>query len=361
MPAVVVISPATPLDRPVSAVYHPRAIVAGSRGRSVDALARLGSLGALGFSIAIPLVVLLAFSSAQITSRHDFPQALLATALYLPLYVRHVHYGLRGVRPRALPLTLLAMAAVIVGFTPLLGVYWLYAFHALAASLLVTTRPRFSFPAVVLIMIGVGVWTSHHLAPGIGSAQDVYLPAAVLDRAATVFVLVWLVRALQRIQSARLALADAAVETERQRVDRELRSTVGARLEDVVRRGNHALLMLPLGVPEAENELASLVEMSRTTLAEARRLIGRYKRVSARAELEKAAALLRAAGIEVRVDVADEALPSALDAPTRSSLQAAVADLLTREAGGPLILRLEHQDNAYTVQIRRTSTGEHRQ
>jgi len=351
MPPVAVLSPSAPLGVPLVTAYHPRAILAGRTERSVDGLARLGSVGAMGFSVTIPLVTLLAFASAQITGRHDFPEALLATALYLPLHVRHVRGALSGTRPRALPFTLLAMAAVLIGFTPLLGVIWLYSFHALAASLLISLRPRLSVPSVAVLLAGVGVWASHHLSRGYGSPLAVYLPAGVLDRAATVFVLVWLVRALRRIQSTRLALADEALQAERQRFDNELGRTVGAQLEDVVRRGNHAAETLRLSPREADAELESLVQTSRSALAEARRLIGRYKLVSPRAELEKAAALLRAAGLDVHLELADGASVSALDESIRRSLRAAVADLLSREATGPVVLRLERRDGADALEV----------
>jgi hypothetical protein len=93
--------------------------------------------------------------------------------------------------------------------------------------------------------VGVGIWAGH-LGHEVGRAQGIYLPAAVLDRAMIVFVLVWLVGALRRVQSARLTLAEQALGAERRRVDVELGSTVGAQLEQVVLRGQRALHSIPL-------------------------------------------------------------------------------------------------------------------
>jgi two-component system sensor histidine kinase DesK len=161
-----------------------------------------------------------------------------------------------------------------------------------------------------------------------------------------VFVPVWLVGALRRVRSARLALAEEALETERRRVDDELAATVGAQLEEVVRSGQRALGAIPVNFQQAEHELESLARRSRSALAEARRLIGHYKPVSSRAELEKAASLLRAAGIEVKVEVPDETLPAALDEFLRNSLRATVAKLLAEETNGPVALTLTHHDGA---------------
>jgi hypothetical protein len=136
-------SPPVPLPRPMS-----RRLVSVARTppvRAADELIRLASAGAVSFSIAVPLVIVVLFATTP-SVWHHFPEAATATALYLPLYVHHVRYGLRGERPRFLLLTLGAMAVVIVGVTPLLGAEWFYAYSAFVASVLVTTPPRFSFP-----------------------------------------------------------------------------------------------------------------------------------------------------------------------------------------------------------------------
>lgn len=336
-------------------------MVASRSGRTVEAIGRLASVGALGFSITIPVVVLLLFALLPPYSHH-FAVALAATAVYLPLHVRHVTYALRGVRPRGLPWTVLAMAVAIIAPTPVLGSPWLYAFHALAASLLITMRPRVSLPALACILVGVGIWGDHlsagYVSRGDELAQGVYFGAAVLDRAMVVFVLVWLGRAVRRIQSMRRALAEQALQAERQRVDDELGATIGAQLERVVAQGQHALDAMRLGTKGAEEQLESLVQGSRSVLADARRLIARYKLVSSRAELEAAASLLRAAGMEVRMEVADEALPPVLDEPLRSSLRAAVAQLLADGATGIVELKVGNRDGASTFEAVPASLAE---
>lgn len=352
-----VLTARTPVILRAPAAYRSEATVPPRRGLSVDALARLASMGALALSVALPLVVLLAIAVVPSTSHH-FPEALAATALYLPLHVRHVSFGLRGMRPPGVQWSLLAMAVAIAAPTPMLGAFWLYACHALAASVLVTARPRVSFLAVAGILAWVAAWANHLGQARVGHAQAVYLPAAVLDRAMMVFVLVWLVRALRRTQSARRALAEEALEGERRRVDDELGETVGAQLDEVVRKGQRALATIALSVQEAEHELESLVEGSRRVLAEARRLTGRYQLVSSRIELEKAASLLRAAGMTVSVEVPDDALIPSLDEPLRSSLRAAVARLLAEETIGHVVLRVRHHDGAYTLEALPASATE---
>jgi hypothetical protein len=139
--------------------------------------------------------------------------------------------------------------------------------------------------------------------------------------------------ALRRLRAARLDLAAAAVAQERLRVDGELSRTLGTALESIASRGQRAAAQLDadpalLEAALLEAALRALIEDSRMTLAEARRMIRGYQQGSLRAELDSAVALLAAVGIEARLvlaraDVAD----TGEDAP-RAALRAGLARAL---------------------------------
>ena len=331
------------------------------RVRAASDLIRLASAGAITFSIAVPLVILLIFATTPSVT-HYFPEAAAATAVYLPLYVRHVRYGLRGERPHFLPLTLGVMAVVIVGVTPLIGAEWFYAYSAIVASVLVTTPPRFSFPFVACTLAAVGIWAAELRndlgIPIYGGGLAAYFPIAVAERAAAVFILVWLVGALRRVQSARMTLAEVALESERGRIDIELRESVVSELEEVIMKGVHAEDAARRGSPEVEEELESLVKGSRLAVANARRIIRQYKFVSPAAELEKAALLLRSAGIEATIVIPDTDLPLTLDESLRSALQVAVAQLLSEDVAGPVVLKLDCASGRFQLETVRQSKDE---
>ena len=322
---------------------------------------RLASGAVVAYSVAVPLVILMLFAVAAPTSR-DFAVAAMATALYLPLHVRHCRYGLRGERPPWLPVTLGTMIVVIVGVTPSLGTGWLYAFQAIVASVLVTLRPSVSIPAVLCVLAGVGVWAASHSSGAFGHEDPLgvafYLPIAVAVRAAAVFVLVWLVVALRKVQSARAALAGVAIVAERQRIDGELRATVVAELNSVVAKCALAEAAAGHDGQAAEAELRSLIEGSRRALANVRRAIGRYRLAAAGTEFERALGLLRAAGIEATVECPGAELPAALDEPTRAALRAVVARLLSEEATGPVVLRLGYASGAPRLEALRSARSE---
>jgi two-component system sensor histidine kinase DesK len=236
---------------------------------------------------------------------------------------------------------------VNVGVTPLVGVDWLFMVAPLAVSVLLVVRPPWS----LLLCLGLVAATAP-LALGLGAPgwSATYFPIEVAWRAATLFVLVWLVAAARQLEAARRALIDEAVLRERLRIEGELRATVADGLARIAAQGERAVEQAVRAPAAARDGLQVLVEGSRRTLAEARRISSSYQRCSLRTELDVAVALLGAAGIETRLALPAGDLPETVDESMRSTLRAATARLLgddtvkgcdlvvTREAGG---LRLE--------------------
>jgi two-component system sensor histidine kinase DesK len=184
-----------------------------------------------------------------------------------------------------------------------------------------------------------------------------YLAATVVWRGGAVFVLVWLVGATRRLQAAREALAEEAVARERLRMDRELRSTLGAALEAIAAKGQQAAALAVQDPTLAEGELEGLVEGSRRTLADARRLVNGYQQPSLRAELESATILLTAAGIHTRVVLAAGELPERLEAAPRAALRAAVARLLRDDAARHCAITVTSEGRRVRLELRSDGAG----
>jgi two-component system sensor histidine kinase DesK len=307
---------------------------------------RLATLGAVGFSVLLPMIELARIAAYPRPVGPIVP-AVIATAWYLPLHLRHVLYALRGARPAGAGWTLVAMGVVIIGATPLVGVGWLFMFAPLAVSVLIVVRLPWSF----LVCLGLAAAMAPlALALGEPGWAATYFPIEVAWRAATLFVLVWLVAAARQLQAARLALTNEAVLRERLRIEGELRATVADALAKIAAQGERAYEKAGRAPALARDDLQVLVEGSRHTLAEARRISSSYQRGSLRTELDVAVALLGAAGVETRLVLPTGELSETVDESMRSTLRAATARLLgddtirhctlavTREAGQ---LRLE--------------------
>jgi hypothetical protein len=70
-------------------------------------------------------------------------------------------------RPR--PWTLVALAVVIVGATPITGSGWFTAFGCLGSAVLITLPSRWSIPAFVAVVGVMVVWSVH--LPGVDSGS----------------------------------------------------------------------------------------------------------------------------------------------------------------------------------------------
>ena len=319
----------------------------------IGGLIRLGAAAAVGCSIVLPLLELARIAAGWTPSPGHATLALVATACYLPLYVRHVWYAARGSRPAGAGWTLLAMAVVILGALPFIGTSWLISLHPLAVSVLIIVRPPWSLLAAAGLVAATAP-----LAIAFGHPQSVaFYAVSVICWGSVVFVLVWLVGAARRLEHARLLLAEQALAHERLRIDGELRRTLGAALEAIAASGRRASALAAGDAAGVEDELRALVDGSRRALAQARRTIRGYQRLSLRAELDSAVALLTAAGIQSRVEVPRGELPNTVDDHARAALRAAVAALLRDDGARRCLIVITRQDGRVRLELRTGGTG----
>lgn len=292
-------------------------------------VARLATPAALMYGSVFPLVQLGVVVTYPNGSREvSWLLAVTATAAYLPFHLRHVAWAARGSRPPSGGWTLAALAVVVTAALPFVGSHWLPVFAVVAASAM------FVLPWPRSLLVAGGVVVAQ--AP-LALAVDSPLPDAasyyvfsVWWRASSLFVPIWLLGAIRQLHEARQTLAEEAVVRERLRIDGDLHRTVSAALDSIATRGQRATMLVDDDLEVAASEVRELVDGSRRSLAEARRVINGYQQPTLDAELSAAATLLTAAGITTRVEVPDHSLPPALatDPTARSALRSAAADVL---------------------------------
>jgi two-component system sensor histidine kinase DesK len=290
---------------------------------------RLTTVGAVVVSALLPLIELARIAiqgeAMYPVVRGSTAAAVVATGLYVPLYLRLVVHAVQPSRPRGAGWTVALMTVVIVAATPLIGADWLFMYASLALAVLIVVRPPWSF----FVSLGVvGAAAPLALALGEPGWSAIYFSVAMGWRVVTLFVIVWLVAAARQLHAARLALTDEAVLRERIRIQDQLRVTVGDALATIARQGERAAGMACEDARSAEAELRTLVEGSRRTLAEARRISNSFQQASLRAELDTAVTLLQAAGIDTQLKVPQGDLFEPIDESMRSKLRSATARLL---------------------------------
>jgi two-component system, NarL family, sensor histidine kinase DesK len=336
------------LDAPVGSEVVIRLDERGRPGR----LVRLATPVALIYGTVFPLVQLAMALEYPGGGPSEGRWALAATACYLPLHLHHVYWAARGERPPAGRWTLLAMFAVIVAATPLAGSNWLPAYADLAFGAMVVLRWPWALLAVAAMAASQ--------AP-LALALDSPVPAAasyyvfvLLRRASALFLPIWLLGAIRQLEGARRSLADEAVVAERIRIDGELRTTVGTALDSIAARGRRATSLIDDGAdPDAlAGEVRQVAHGSRRALAEARQLLTGYQRPSLADELDTAARLLTAAGVETRVELPPEGMPAtAPDPSARDALRSATARVLHDATARACVVRVTRRNGRMDVEV----------
>ncbi len=190
-------------------------------------------------------------------SATDIAVAIAAAAVFMPLHLWHLSYGVRGERPPHSGATLAVIAAVNLAALLIIGVSWAFMLAVVATSALIVLRPPWSLAALAACIAAAGgvVWADPdaHLR---WSSTASYLMYSVLFRAVIQFAVVWLVAAVHQLAASRTALAADAVLEERAQLQREVRASLERHivaLRDAGRRARAAL-----GAPGVAEPLLAL-------------------------------------------------------------------------------------------------------
>ena len=295
---------------------------------------------ALGFNVVLTVVEVLRLPLIPNgAGAGRIGSAALAALVALPLHVRHVLFGLRGQRPPAGGWTLAALAAVNVMALIAVGDAWSFQLPSLAVSILIVLRDPWASllcGAVIVTPLFLSASAAVAATAGIG---PVYLTFSVAFRTVTQFVPVQLVAIIKQVAAAREQLKSRAIVLERIRIDAELRTGVGHKLQHIIESGESAAGIAARDPTAAAEELRSLVAESRRALADARRLVAGYRSTSVSADAHAAARLLEASGARVRV-VVDDDVSDLTDAASRRAIHSALVRALEGNPGAAWLLRV---------------------
>lgn len=239
---------------------------------------RLPGLAARGVQVLSVLIALVELARLGFTGDEGkVALGAAATALYLPLHVQHLRYGLRGRRPPRALLTLAAMAVVEVAALLLVGASWPFTLATLATSALIVLRLPWALAVLAACCAAPALAQALDLGPAdlATNGNAGYVAYAIAFRATVQFSLVWLVAALHQASSARAALAQEGVDRERRRIEAQVREAVQRRLDLLVAAGRRARAALTAADARgAEDELGRVVQLARDALTDLRRIVG---------------------------------------------------------------------------------------
>jgi signal transduction histidine kinase len=190
-------------------------------------------------------------------SAADLAVAIAAVAVFMPLHLWHLSYGVRGERPPHSGATLAVIAVVNLAALIVIGQSWSFMLAVVATSALIVLRPPWSLAALVACIAAPAgiVWAQ----PGTTvpwASTTTYLMYSVLFRAAIQFAMVWLVAAVHQLAASRTALAAEAVLEERAQLQREVRASLERHLVALRDAGHRA--RAALGTPGVAKPLIAL-------------------------------------------------------------------------------------------------------
>jgi signal transduction histidine kinase len=315
---------------PLSCRYHRfvltvRGMVTGVQGAVMGKRWRAAAAGGdepLALVIRLGVAGVVLWNLAQVArlgylALTDTPQTIWwqagALALALPSDVALIVAAIRNVRPRRSGWLLAAVALPLIVVAPFSGYDWVLMLTMPAALALIYFKPPVNIAAFAAVLglaaVSVALLSLHPEASSpIPSTQDKiqYGGLDLIDvmwAGVALAVLVWLIRTVRELDAARRELAAKAVIIERQRIDDEVASTLGAALGQIVAHGELAQAQAESAPDRSAAELQALTARSRDTLAQARAMLSGYRDVSAEAELRAAVTLLSAAGIRTSVSL----------------------------------------------------------
>ena len=265
-------------------------------------------------AISALLVVVEVWRIGELAPTRDLVLAIVASLAFFPLHARHLRYGLRAERPPRSLVTLALMAAIHVAALLVIGPAWSFMLAALATSALIVLPLRWALVVAVLCALAPALAHAMHPRAVVANSQTVpYLMVSVVFRSVLQFALVWLVAATHELVASRKALAAAAAERERARLEADVRGALERRANAIRRAAREARAALAgPGQAAVLISLDRVLALSREALADVREVVaGARRNPPASAAADELARGSRLARAPVRAATRNAWLPTA--------------------------------------------------
>lgn len=215
---------------------------------------------------------------------------------------------------------------------------------ALVVALVVGDDPKRWAPLFIFLSAVIGVrvalpWAAYCIAACTVVSAVALLPAAPIDKTLTIAIETLALGALttgmgrlratiNQLQEARQQLARMAVTEERLRFARDLHDLLGHSLSVIALKADLAGRLLPGQPDRAAKEAAEIDGVARRALSEVRDAVSGYRQPTVLEAIATGRLALDAAGIDTSCDIAQVALPPALDAVLAWALREAITNVI---------------------------------
>ncbi len=283
--------------------------------------------------------------------------AVLAALAIGGLQLRHSLAAAQGERPRGWQWTGLALLVLV--YLPMLWFTWNWAamqwFVVASALMLLRGWPAAIVAAAPVVAMPVTTGVVVALVYRDSAAEAAFLAvfwlAGLLIGGGALYGSARLVRVLEELRATRAELAELAVGQERLRVSRDLHDLLGQSLSAVSLKGDLALRLLSGDPQAARAEIQGLTGVARDALRGVRAVTRDQHAVSLPAETDGAAALLRSAGVDVRVDLDLPGLPAVAEEVLAWAVREGVTNVLRHSQARTCQITAGHRDGWVWLEI----------
>lgn len=290
--------------------------------------ARLSWPVTLGAGTALALIMVLQIghttpgANRAPYSRRAVTLGLQAVFTYLPLIVFRAEWG--------------AMAGFLAG----------------SALLLLPPKPGWSLFALIgLSMVVDPIVTGRSLL------DTVYLCESTLLVGIIVYGISRLAELVDRMHAARGELARLAVANERLRFARDLHDLLGYSLSAITLKSELVLRLVASNPERAREEVASVLTISRQSLADVRMVASGYRDMSLVQEASSAQSMLAAADIKVSADIRVGPLAPAVDTVLATVLREGVTNMLRHSGVRSCSIVATEQDGVVRLSLLNDGVG----
>ncbi|WP_405773889.1 sensor histidine kinase [Streptomyces sp. NBC_01538] len=245
-------------------------------------------------------------------------------------------------RPMRWKIVTLTLQAILT-FLPFVwfGITWGSMGGILGASILLMLPRPVSWVLFALLAASIG---GYAIALRLPLISEIYAPLTTLLTGLVLYGLTRLTDLVHEVHTARAELARMAVAQERLRFSRDVHDLLGYSLSAITLKCELIHRLVPTHPGRALDEVASVLNVSRQALADARLVARSYREMSLADEAESAATVMAAADIRITMDIACGRLHPAVDTALATTLREGITNVLRHSKAQSFDIRAVRED-----------------
>lgn len=297
--------------------------------------------------LLFPLVSLMRDSRSPAQLLTGIGALVFFAASYTWLMWRHpIERGVRGRYQASWQLLLwlvLLVLALALSLTDGLSFLWLFVGVSAIAGVLFPLGRAFLVVSVLMFLPPVISVVSSGGIARVDWPATIALMLLVRALGLDMLGLVRLSGAIRELHATRQELARLRVEEERLRLSRDLHDLLGHTLSTITLKSELARVLVAEDQQRCVQEIAEIERVARKSLRDVREAVIGYRQPRLESELEGARQLLEAAGIEVKIDALDVALPPPLDTALAWMVREGVTNIIRHSQAQHCLIRLTQE------------------